>query len=396
MGYPNRGDQHTYTLEADLRHTIHIGPVDSGTDVISTPSMILAMELAAKNLLRPYLKAGEDSVGVRVDIKHLAPTPGHTIIETEAVYLGSEKSFHDFEVIARDESGEIGRGRHQRAIVSTEKFCSGLEKRHPDEVHIANQKTDRSRTFGNTVQLEIDGPTATLCLNRPKFLNAIDKRVTEELEAALDYLESAYPEVRACILKGSGRAFCAGEDIKENATIAPEVSLSLTTRRAHICERLVQLPQVLIAQVRGPCMGGGMALALSCDFIAASHDSLFAMPEIKLGWPPAYAVERLIDRVGRPFASELTLTGKHIKAAEAASHGLVWKVASHRQLDHEVAQLAEALLAHSPEALIETLQLTRRLGISQKNTAMQDQLVAYAKCRNSHTSTSGMRNFAKR
>ncbi len=180
MGYPNRGDQHTYTLEADLRHTIHIGPVDSGTDVISTPSMILAMELAAKKLLQPYLKAGEDSVGIRVDIEHLAPTPGHKVMEAEAVYLGSEKRFHDFEVIARDESGEIGRGQHRRAIVSTEKFCSGLVKRHPDEVHGPIQKTDGPRTYGNTVQLQIDGPTATLCLNRPKSLNAINEQMIQD------------------------------------------------------------------------------------------------------------------------------------------------------------------------------------------------------------------------
>lgn len=389
---PNNGTRATYRMKADASRTITLSQNDLRTEVFSTPSMILAMELAAKELLRPYLEEDEDSVGMNIEVEHLAPTPKGETVEATAVLMKADGKLFDFEILARDTKGEIGKGHHRRAIVRMDKFRASLEKRTAQDTH----RSPRKNQYGQLVSLEFNGPVATLRLQREHSLNAINEPMTNELEAALDQLEKRHPAISICLVEGAGRAFCAGEDIKENAKLDGQASLELAARRGHICRRLANLPQIAIAKVRGPCMGGGLALAMSCDLICASHDARFSMPEIKLGWPPAYSMELLIERIGRFAALELVLTGRSLNAHQAIEMGLVWKVCPPARIEAELKSFLGELGHLTPLALTETKRLVRSLGTANDPATLQAQLEAYGRCRATEEAAAGMKAFLRK
>jgi fluoroacetyl-CoA thioesterase len=132
MAEPEIGSIATAELvvqERDLASRVGIDDADEFPEVFSTSRLVALMEIAAGRLLRPYLNDGEASVGVTVDIVHTAATPvGSTVIAT-ATYVGRDGKHFLFEVLAADDGGEIGRGRHRRAIVSTSRLVAGAMKR---------------------------------------------------------------------------------------------------------------------------------------------------------------------------------------------------------------------------------------------------------------------------
>jgi predicted thioesterase len=120
----------TLTVDGgDLATVLNQQATDGFPAVLATARMIGLMELAASRVLHPLLKAGELSVGVRVDVTHSAATPVGALVTAEARYVGREGKLHVFEITARDPGGEIGRGSHQRAIVSAERLLGGAAKR---------------------------------------------------------------------------------------------------------------------------------------------------------------------------------------------------------------------------------------------------------------------------
>jgi enoyl-CoA hydratase/carnithine racemase/predicted thioesterase len=386
---PQIGEAATYRMAVNSSRTISLGRGGLSVEVCSTPSMILAMELAARKLLLPHLEENEESVGVSVDIEHLAPTPKGETVEARATLVRAEKGQFEFEVSARDANKQIGRGTHQRAVVKMDKFLAALPAGHTSRV----EPTDPTERFGQTITLSIEGPVATLRLNRPASLNAINAAMTGELEACMEKLEASHPAVRVCLLEGAGRGFCAGEDIKENASLDADASLELARRRSKVCDRLARLPQVVIAKVQGPCMGGGMALAVHCDLIGASHNARFAMPEIKLGWPPPYSLDLLVERIGRFKALELVLSGRTFTAREALDLDLLWKVLPASRLHAEVDRFIHELCRLSPAALLATKKLIRGYGSQEQSAFHEAQLGAYGRCRDTEAARSGIRAF---
>lgn len=119
--------------DADLASTIALSPEDSFPPVFATSRMVALMELAGARLLSPFVRPGELSVGVSVEISHTAATPAGARVVATARYLGREQRLFVFEVVARDEGGEIGRGRHKRALISTERLLSGAVRRNAGE-----------------------------------------------------------------------------------------------------------------------------------------------------------------------------------------------------------------------------------------------------------------------
>lgn len=114
---------------SDLAGSISSDPEDSFPPVFATARMVALMEIASARLLRPYLGAGELSVGVALNIVHTAPTPPGATVTATARYIGRENKLYVFEVLANDQGGEIGRGTHKRAIVSTERLLAGASRR---------------------------------------------------------------------------------------------------------------------------------------------------------------------------------------------------------------------------------------------------------------------------
>lgn len=196
---------------------------------------------------------------------------------------------------------------------------------------------------------------ATLTLNRPEVMNAVNLPLREEVmqtTAALD----ADPAVRAIVLTGAGdRAFCVGADLKERQrkTVA-----DLYHFRRHVNPRWVNaiatITKPVIAAVNGYCLGGGVELVLQCDVAIASDKAQFGLPEVTLGFfPGAGACQRLPRLVGISRAKELILSGRRFDAAEAERIGLVARVVPHDRVLAESLALARKIAANPAMSVVQ-------------------------------------------
>jgi enoyl-CoA hydratase len=193
-----------------------------------------------------------------------------------------------------------------------------------------------------------EGALGVLALNRPDRLNALNRQMVRELDAFLGEMEGERG-VRVLILRGEGRSFCAGADIKE---MAEETGSPLPRSISRVFTRLEELPQITIAAVHGYAVGGGCELAMACDLRIASEDARFGQPEVKLGiLPGAGGTQRLPRLIGIGRAKEVLYMGDFIDAPTALAWGLVNRVVPRERLLEEAKALAHALLQRPPLAL---------------------------------------------
>jgi len=200
---------------------------------------------------------------------------------------------------------------------------------------------------------ERDGPVLRLTLNRPDVRNAFDEELIAALNAAAT--EAAEdPALRAIVLAGSGKTFCAGADIgwmskaiaytqRENLRDAEDV--------VRMLERLDTLPVPVIARVHGAALGGGVGLAAVCDIVIAAEDTTFALSEVRLGILPAVVAPYVVRKIGTSAARELFLTGARFSAARAKEIGLVHEVVAAADLDAAVTRRLAEVLAAGPKAV---------------------------------------------
>lgn len=167
---------------------------------------------------------------------------------------------------------------------------------------------------------------AIITLNRPEALNALAFSVVEEIDAAID--QAAASDARAVIFTGAGdKAFCAGADISELQSLNPVDFRAQMRRGQSVLARLDTLPIISIAAINGFALGGGMELALACNFRTAVPGARMGLPEIKLGAVPGYGgTQRLPRLVGEGRALELVMSGRFADAEEALRIGLVNRV----------------------------------------------------------------------
>jgi enoyl-CoA hydratase/carnithine racemase len=198
------------------------------------------------------------------------------------------------------------------------------------------------------IELTAAEGVAWLWLARPGALNALDRALTAALEEALDRV-AAMDDVRVLVVAGRGRAFCAGNDITEMATLGGDEAEALATRQAVLMDRFSRLPQVTLAAVDGHALGGGLMLAVAQDLRIASDRARFALPEVTLGFNPAYGIARVLDIVGGGHARDLLLTGRTVRAADALRMGLVNRVVAPPTLEASAAAWAVEI-ARSPAA----------------------------------------------
>lgn len=196
-----------------------------------------------------------------------------------------------------------------------------------------------------SASLVVDGPIARLTLERPEALNALDRGTADALDPALAALERAH-DVSVLIVSGRGRAFCAGNDIGEMPALDADTAESLSARWQQITDRFADLPQVTIAAVRGPALGGGLMLALAQDLRVAEMSARFGLPEVTLGFNPSYGIARLLDILGGGHGRDLLLTGRVVDAEEARRIGLVNRVVADGALEEAATELAREIAAH--------------------------------------------------
>ena len=199
------------------------------------------------------------------------------------------------------------------------------------------------------ILLAVDGPVATVTLNRPQALNALNAALLGELVDALTKLD-ADEAVRCIVLTGNERAFAAGADIKEMADASSVDMLRRNALARYDAVRKIAKP--IIAAVSGWALGGGCELAMACDMIVASETARFGQPEINIGiMPGAGGTQRLTRALGKARAMELILTGDYLSAHEAHARGLVNRVAPPELYLEEAQKLARRIAAQPPVAV---------------------------------------------
>jgi enoyl-CoA hydratase/carnithine racemase len=189
-------------------------------------------------------------------------------------------------------------------------------------------------------------------VNRPEKLNALNRRVVEELWECFQALEKD-DEVRAVILTGAGeKAFVAGADISELAVQSPVEGKETSLRGQKVLDLIDNLGKPVIAAINGYALGGGCELAMACTLRVASENARLGQPEVKLGIIPGYAgTQRLPRLVGKGRALEIILSGEPVSAQEAHRIGLVNQVVPLQELMAAAEKLAQKIVAHAPLAI---------------------------------------------
>jgi 2-(1,2-epoxy-1,2-dihydrophenyl)acetyl-CoA isomerase len=211
------------------------------------------------------------------------------------------------------------------------------------------------------LRVEVDGAVATVTLDRPEALNALTVPVKVALREALESLDADH-SVRAVILTGAGRAFCAGQDLaeRERPDAAP-LEVEVRERYNPIIRALRSMGQPVIAAVNGVAAGAGVSLALACDLRIAAEEARFMLAFGRIGLVPDSGASWFLPRlVGSAKAAELALVGDTVDAAEALRLGLVSKVVPGEQLMEEARALADTLAGGAPLALALTKQALQR------------------------------------
>jgi 2-(1,2-epoxy-1,2-dihydrophenyl)acetyl-CoA isomerase len=218
-----------------------------------------------------------------------------------------------------------------------------------------------------TVQLERRQGVLTLSLNRPKRLNAINNEMCRELVAALE--QAACDEgVTAILMRGNGRAFCAGRDISE-----PPTDEDLVLVQA-VSTALVRIPKPVVVAAHGWTVGAGLEWTLDADIVVAAASARFKLPEASLGVFVTGAISAILPAaVGLSRAKAIMLLGEPFDAQKAAEWGLVWKVTEDANLDAVAWEMASALAKLEPAVAAEFKSVLNKLGLSAFDQAIAEE-----------------------
>ena len=209
------------------------------------------------------------------------------------------------------------------------------------------------------VNVERRGHVGILTIDRQDALNALNRAVLTDLEAAIDEMASD-ADIYAIVLTGAGRAFVAGADIAAMLDYSVVDGQSFSAFGNAVFLKIERLSKPVIAAINGFALGGGCELAMSCDIRLASTKAKFGQPEVGLGITPGFGgTQRLPRIVGTARAMELVLTGKTISAAEARDIGLVSEVYPGEELLDRAVELAQAICANAQIAVQESKRCIR-------------------------------------
>ena len=238
---------------------------------------------------------------------------------------------------------------------------------------------------------------ATLTINRPKSLNALNTEVLNEIYQAVQSV-AANEEIRVLIVTGSGeKAFVAGADITELAELNTLSAKLFVTNGHRTMAALQSLSIPVIAAVNGFALGGGLELALSCDFIYASENARFGLPEITLGLIPGFGgTQRLARIIGKNMAKEMIFTGKMISAQDAAQMGIVNQVLPAEDLMAAVVKTAKGIAAKGAVSLNLAKQTINQGMDVDLHTGCKMEIDAFALCMASEDAGEGTRAFLEK
>jgi len=240
---------------------------------------------------------------------------------------------------------------------------------------------------------------ATVTLNRPEVNNAYNGDLIQGVLNALDALAAA-PALRAVVLKGNGRHFQAGADLKWIDTVrhaSPQENVRVSRATADAVQRLNQAPVPTVALVQGACFGGGTGLLAACDVVIAADTAVFSIAEVRWGLTAAIIIPQLNDAIGIRQVRRFALTGEHFDAAEARRIGLVHKIVPAAELEAAAERIVAQILQNGPEAIRETKALALEFAFGRLDEQTFDDLVErHAAKRQSEEAAEGLASFAEK
>ncbi len=218
-----------------------------------------------------------------------------------------------------------------------------------------------------TLLVEIDNSICIITINRPDKLNALNKEVFNDLNAAIDDVYKN-PEIKSAIITGAGtKAFVAGADISEFLELDLLEATELSARGHKVFDKIENSPKPIVAAVNGFALGGGCELALACHFIYASENAKFGQPEVNLGLIPGYGgTQRLTQLVGRNLAMELLMSGNMISAKEAMEIGVVNKVFPPEELLPKTKEILSLIQSKAPVAVSKLIECVNNFDHTQQ------------------------------
>ena len=216
--------------------------------------------------------------------------------------------------------------------------------------------------------IETENKIATLTINRPDKMNALNKTVLDELSLAIDQL-NADENIQSIIITGAGpKAFVAGADISEFRGLNKEEAMAMAEKGQRIFKKIEDSPKPIVAAVNGFALGGGCELAMSCHFRIASDNAKFGQPEVNLGLIPGYGgTQRLVQLIGKGKAIELLISANMVDAQEAKALGLVNHVTTSENLLAETKKILSVINSKAPLAVAACIRAANSVFDETKN-----------------------------
>jgi enoyl-CoA hydratase len=247
------------------------------------------------------------------------------------------------------------------------------------------------------ILLSVDNEIGFLTINRPKVLNALNIETLKELQAGLQEVKGN-PAVKVLIITGAGeKAFVAGADIQEMKEMNSIAALTFS-KLGHDTMKMIQdLDRPVIAAVNGFALGGGSEIALACDFIYASENARFGLPEVTLGVFPGFGgTQRLPRLIGKGMAKELIMTGKMVSAQEALQMGMVNRVLPQASLMEETKKVATQIAGNGPIGLrLAKMVVNSGFDIDLAEACSMES-IAFSLCFTTEDQKEGMKAFAEK
>lgn len=237
---------------------------------------------------------------------------------------------------------------------------------------------------------------AVATINRPPA-NALSRALILEVDALMDEVEKD-DEVRVIVLRGEGRFFSAGADIKEFTEVSSGAEFSkLSASGQEVFERLECFPKPVIAAIHGAALGGGLELAMACHMRFVADNAKLGLPELQLGLVPGFAgTQRLPRYVGMPKAAEMMLTSEPISGKEAAQLGLANKALSEDKLFDETLKVAKTIAKKGPIAVKTALELLQYTKPASYHEGVKAEADAFGKVFVSEDAQEGIQAFLEK
>ncbi|EJN61476.1 hypothetical protein HSB1_05170 [Halogranum salarium B-1] len=253
---------------------------------------------------------------------------------------------------------------------------------------------DRSNVSWDTLTLDVDDDgVATLTVNRPDKLNALNAETLEAMLEALD--EADAQDVRVLVVTGAGdKGFIAGADIGHMQELSTPEAQEYAELGHRVCDAIESFPAPVIAAINGYAFGGGCEVALACDLRVASERAVIGQPEIDLGIVPGWGgTQRLSRLIGDERARRLVFFGDRIDASDAYEYGLVGEVVAHDQLEDHVAEMAKELAEKPKHAMQVAKESLNMVHEEPQNAGLAFERRAWSSLFGTHDQREGMSAF---